>query len=422
MSDVDTADPVWPSTTSQSKPCGDVNSRGDTDLYRPCGNGTSLIGFQMIVLSYAPDDMMRVERFYRAFHAAGLKPWMDSLDRPPGALWERALSVAIGRCDLLIIFLSERSVDKNDLPRKELIHALSDWEKKEADDAYVVLVRLETCKIPDQLEKFQKFEALDDLKIPKLVKLLQVMHDRATGKLDFLPTKLEYKQRRIFPGNETHCDVGVAIPHFDTEDDDLLAAANSLVEGTAQDILKAFLVHAGSGLSGKEIKELGLEKFPNDGFWLQPIVLTATRSLISTEFYISTYRRGETQRRHYTRTINIDVENSTELFLKDIVHNEAMAMKFFSIYCENALRAEPDFLLAGKDWKFDPSGVSPTQSFGFRNADLIFIFAPREVGGHALGRKVVELAFNDVYRILTDRIIDLMMGQLGPADVGSLGR
>jgi hypothetical protein len=189
----------------------------------------------------------------------------------------------------------------------------------------------------------------------------------------------------------------------------------------AQDILQAFL-EAGSGLSAKEIKELGLEKSPNDGFWLQPIVLTATRSLISIEFYISTYRRGETQRHHYTRTLNIDVEKSAELFLKDLVQNETMAMKFFSIYCENALRAEPDFHLTGKDWKFDSGGTSISQSFGFRNADLIFIFAPREVGGHALGRKVVELAFNDVYRILTDRIIDLMMGQLGPADVGSLGR
>jgi TIR domain len=371
----------------------------------------------MIVLSYAPEDIIRVERFYRAFHEAGLEPWMDSMNRPPGALWERALSVAVRRCDLLIIFLSARSVDKNGLLRKELIQALSDWEKKEADDVYVVLARLEACKVPEQLEKFQKFEALDDLKTPKLVKLLQVMHGKATGQLDFLPTTLEYKQRHIFPESETHCDIGVTIPHFDTEDDDLLVAANSLVEGTAQDILEAFLVNAGSGLSAKEIKELGLEKSPNDGFWLQPIVLTATRSLISTEFYISTYRRGETQRRHYTRTINIDVENSTELFLRNLVHNEAMAMQFFSIYCKNALRAEPDFLLAGKDWKFDPTGVSPSQSFGFRNADLIFIFAPREVGGHAFGRKVVVLPFNDVYRILTDRIIDLLVGQQGPADV-----
>ena len=101
----------------------------------------------MIVLSYAPDDMMRVERFYRAFHEAGLKPWMDSIDRPAGALWERALSVAIRRCDLLIIFLSERSVDKHGLLRKEHIQALSDWEEKGADDVFVVLARLEACKV-----------------------------------------------------------------------------------------------------------------------------------------------------------------------------------------------------------------------------------------------------------------------------------
>ena len=63
------------------------------------------------------------------------------------------------------------------------------------------------------------------------------------------------------------------------------------------------------------------------------------------------------QRHYYTRSLNIDVENSTELFLKNIVHNEETAMKFFSIYCENALRAEPDFNLWGKDWKFDLSGI-----------------------------------------------------------------
>ena len=177
------------------------------------------------------------------------------------------------------------------------------------------------------------------------------------------------------------------------------------------------MVQAGSGLSANEIKELGLEKSPNDGLWLQPIVLTATRSLISIEFYISTYRRGEKQRQHYTRTLNIDVENSTELFLNNMVSNEAIAMKFFSIYCENALRAEPDFHLTEKDWEFDSSGMSISQSFGFRNADLIFIFAPRDIGGHAFGRKVVELPFNDVYRFLTDRTIDLLVGQHEPADV-----
>src|SRR6476620_10838789 len=175
----------------------------------------------MIVLSYAPDDMTRVERFYRAFHEAGLKPWMDSIDRPPGALWERALSVAIRRCDLLIIFLSKRSVDKHGLLRKEHIQALGDWEKKGADDVFIVLARLEACKVPDELENFQKFEALDDLKTLQLVRLLQVLHGKATRKLDFLPTRLEYKLRQISPESSTHCDIGVTIPQFNPADNDL---------------------------------------------------------------------------------------------------------------------------------------------------------------------------------------------------------
>ena len=373
----------------------------------------------MIVLSHAPEDITRVENFYRAFQEAGLKPWMDSLDRPAGALWERALSLTIQRCNILVIFLSRHSVDKRGLLRTELINAISDWDNKESDDVYVVLVRLEVCKIPDTLAQYQKFEALDDLKAPKLVRLLQVLHGKATGKLDFLPTRLEYKLRQISPESSTHCDIGVTIPQFDPADKDLHAPANSLIEGTAQDILEAFLVQGGSGLSSKAIKGLGLEKSPNDGFWLQPIILTATRSLISVEFYISTYRRGETQRHHYTRTVNIDLRNSTELFLKNIVNNETMAMKFFSTYCENALRAEPNFHLTEKDWKFDSSGTSISQSFGFRNADLIFIFAPRDIGGHAFGRKVVELPFNDAYRFLTDRIIDLLVGQQERADVAT---
>jgi TIR domain len=371
----------------------------------------------MIVLSHAPEDIMRVERFYQAFDEAGLEPWMDSKDRPPGALWERALSLAIQRCNLLVIFLSKHSVDQRGLLRTVLIKVLSDWDNKEADDVYIVLVRLEACKVPDQLEKFQKFEALDDLKTPQLVTLLRVLHGKATGRLDFLPTRLEYKLRQILPESSTHYDIGVTIPEFYTSDNDLIAPVKSLIEGTAQDILEAFLVHAGSGLSAKEIKELGLEKSVNDGFWLQPIVQTATHSLISIEFYISTYRRGEKQRQHYTRTLNIDVQNSSELFMHDIVNNQATAMKFFSRYCENALRAQSDFRLAGREWEFDPSGASTSQSFGFRNADLIFIFAPRHVGAQAFGRKLVELPFNDVYRFLTNRIIDLLVGHQEPADV-----
>jgi len=368
----------------------------------------------MIVLSYAPDDTHRIERFYRAFQEAGLEPWMDSKDRPQGALWEAALSLAVRRCDLLVVFISQHSIDKYGLMHKELLHALSNWDKKESDDVHVITVRLESCKIPDQIARFQKFDALDETKTSQLVILLRVLHGKATGKFDFLPERIEYRLTQISSEKPTHCDIGVTIPEFHMADGEKLASVNSLIEGTARNILEVFLAHAVPMLSPEENSESELEEL-RDGFWLQPTVLTGTHSLISLEFYISTRISGEARRQYYTKTLNIDVENSSELFLKDLVTNQDMAMNFFSRYCENALTAESEFRLAAKDWKFDSSGVSPFQSFGFRNADLIFIFAPRPIGEHAFGRKRVELPFNDVYRFLTNRTIDLLVDQYKPA-------
>jgi len=371
----------------------------------------------MMVLSCAPEDTTRAEKFYRAFEEAELEPWMDSEDRPLGELWERALSVAVHRCELLILFLSEHSVDRYGLLQKGLTQALNDWEKKESHEAYVVLVRLEACKIPKQLADFQKFDALDESKIPELVRLLRVLNGKASGNFDFLPPQLEaFKLIPISSERRTHFDIGVTIPQFNDEDqNDILCPVNDLIERTVRDILEAF-VGAEPLQSPEEIHELGLEKFPNDGFWLQPSILTATRSLISIEFYISIYRRGEEDRQHYTRTLNIDVDNCSELFLKDIVNNQDFAVRFFSVYCHNALMADPAFRLAEKDWKFDSMGISPIQSFGFRRADLIFIFAPRQLGPSILSRKLVEIPFSDVYRFLTNRTINLLLGQRKSAD------
>lgn len=102
------------------------------------------------------------------------------------------------------------------------------------------------------------------------------------------------------------------------------------------------------------------------------------------------------------------------MFLPEIVKDQTVAFRFFSTYCENALRAQWD--LIQQDWEFDPSGASASKSFGFRKADLVFIFAARHVGAEAFGRTVVELPFNDVYRFLTNRIIDLLAGPHGPVD------
>ena len=114
----------------------------------------------MIVLSYAPEDITAGREVLSGLPRGRIKT-LDGQPGPPA--WSAlgtGLSLTIRRCDILIIFLSRHSVDKHGLLRKELINALSDWDEKEADDVYVVLVRLEACKVPDHLRNFRSLRPL----------------------------------------------------------------------------------------------------------------------------------------------------------------------------------------------------------------------------------------------------------------------
>ena len=196
-----------------------------------------------------------------------------------------------------------------------------------------------------------------------------------------------------------HCDIGVAIPQFQTCDGAQLDSVNAVIVNAIQDIVDAFCWVE----SASDDTHLGP---PKNGLGVDPIILTATPSLISVELYIATWRSG-TCRNHYTRTINIDVEDSRELRMGEIFKNRTSAALFFSKYCERALKVHWEVAPLAQ-WQVDIGRMSASQSLGFRNRDMVFIFAPHSVGPHAIGRTLVDIPFDATHQFLTDRMIDLL--------------
>ena len=206
-----------------------------------------------------------------------------------------------------------------------------------------------------------------------------------------------------------HCDIGVAIPQFQACDGAQLDSVNAVIVNAIQDIVDAFCwVEFAS-----DDTHLGP---PKNGLGVDSIVLTATPSLISVELYIATWRSG-TCRNHYTRTINIDVEDSRELRIGDIIKNRTSAALFFSKYCERALKVHWEVAPLAQ-WQVDIGSMSASQSLGFRNRDMVFIFAPHSVGPHAIGRRLVDIPFDAAHQFLTDRMIDLLACNDHEADEG----
>ena len=89
-----------------------------------------------IFLSYASEDIDRVEVLYDFLLNQNLKPWMDKKDILPGELWEPVIWKAIKQSDFLLICLSNNSVNKRGFLQKEIKLALNIWDERLEDDIF----------------------------------------------------------------------------------------------------------------------------------------------------------------------------------------------------------------------------------------------------------------------------------------------
>ncbi len=261
----------------------------------------------MLFLSYASEDATRVETFYDAFKAAGLEPWMDRGDLTPGAVWEDAVFDAISRCDQFIFFSSRNSVEKRGFLQREAKRARLHLEEKLDGDLYVIPVRLDATDMPSWLNRFQRFDAFDNIRISVLVGFLR-HRARGPSPTTLLKQTLDYQMMPLdAPEKESSCDIQAAVPQFFTSDGKPLAKTNQLLEGIARGYLAEFLKDARE--SQAWLKEEG--RASTDGLWIEPTVTTSTHTLISLEFYVSTYLNQAAHRGHVTRTVLIDVQSRT---------------------------------------------------------------------------------------------------------------
>lgn len=108
-----------------------------------------------IYLSYAREDQDKVLEIYEKLSLEGFEPWMDFKDILPGQKWANEILKTIRESDIILVFLSKSSVEKNGYLRKEIRLALEMSEEKMASDIFLIPVRLEECPIPLRLSYFQ---------------------------------------------------------------------------------------------------------------------------------------------------------------------------------------------------------------------------------------------------------------------------
>jgi hypothetical protein len=106
-----------------------------------------------VFLAYAVEDRAAVEALYEDLARAGLAPWMDCRKLLPGQDWRKAIDGAIDTADFFVACFSRVSVRKRGNFQRELRRAMECAEQAPAGDVFLIPVRLDDCRLPEEIRR-----------------------------------------------------------------------------------------------------------------------------------------------------------------------------------------------------------------------------------------------------------------------------
>lgn len=120
-----------------------------------------------LFISYAREDADFALRLAKDLRAAGVSIWIDQLDIPTGARWDRAVQTALENCARFLIILSPASTASENV-QDELALALD-------ENKIIVPVLHRECRTPLRLRRLQRIDFTQDYKSG----LQKLLHDVA---------------------------------------------------------------------------------------------------------------------------------------------------------------------------------------------------------------------------------------------------
>jgi WD40 repeat protein len=134
-----------------------------------------------IFLCHSSDDKSMVHEVYEKLCKKGFQPWLDETDLLPGQDWRLEIRQAVRKCDVVLVFLSKKSINKEGFVQKEIKYALDISDEKPEGSIYVIPARIEKCEVPDRLLKWQWVNLFEADGFEKLYESLKV---KEMGKRD----------------------------------------------------------------------------------------------------------------------------------------------------------------------------------------------------------------------------------------------
>src|SRR5512143_1356112 len=108
-----------------------------------------------VFLCHASGDKPPVRDLYKRLTAEGVDAWLDQEKLLPGQDWRLEIPRAVQEADVVVVCLSKKSITKEGYVQKEIKFALDIAEEKPEGAIFLIPARLEECRVPDHMSRWQ---------------------------------------------------------------------------------------------------------------------------------------------------------------------------------------------------------------------------------------------------------------------------
>jgi hypothetical protein len=128
-----------------------------------------------VFLCHSSGDKPAVHGLYNRLRSAAdyISPWLDEEDLLPGQRWEDEIPVAVRNCDVVLVCLSNESINKSGYVQKEIKVALDAADRQPEGTIFLIPVKLEECEIPNRLSHLHYVNLFEDRGFQRLMRAIE---------------------------------------------------------------------------------------------------------------------------------------------------------------------------------------------------------------------------------------------------------
>lgn len=128
-----------------------------------------------IFLCHSSGDKAVVRDIYFQLQRQGFEPWLDEESILGGQDWNLEIARAIRAADVVLVLLSKTSIQKSGYVQREIAHALDIADEKPEGAVYLIPIKLESCDVPERLQRWQWIDLFQQGGFMRLVTALRAV-------------------------------------------------------------------------------------------------------------------------------------------------------------------------------------------------------------------------------------------------------